>query len=192
LYLSRHGIRLDKILKQYGNDPDVPLHPLGIEQIINNSKEIDSLKYIFTSPFLRCIQTSHFYNRFGAPIYIDYGLSETMREKWFAKCGYNPIHKLLSFDELKRHYFSIHSNYKKFVERQSFPETRRESRRRANIVMDSFLKSKYAKENCLLVGHGFSIKDCLNFLGIHPGLDGSQGWDSGLPVMGKLFKVCLK
>lgn len=185
LYISRHGLRLNKVLRQYNDDPNPPIHHSGIEPLIENSKRIKKLDAVFCSPFIRCVQTAHYLNRHDAPIYIEYGLSETMRERWFEKCGYNPLNRLNNSRELQLHYYNVDSQYVSHMH-QRFPESRRDSRHRANEFMNWFKQSEYWEKDVLLVGHGFSVKDCLNNLGINPPF---QGWGSSYPAMGHLFIV---
>ena len=181
----RHGLRLDRIDKSYKDDPNPPLHHSGIEAIINSSKKIHNLDAVFTSPFIRCVQTAHLLNSYDAPIFIEYGLSETLKERWFTKCGYNPLNRLNNSREYQLQYYNVDAQYTTKVH-QSFPESRRESRRRTAQFMDWLKKSEYWEKDILLVGHGFSIKDCLNELGINPPF---QGWDNKFPAMGHLFSI---
>ena len=185
LYISRHGLRLNKVKREYNDDPNPPIHHSGIQPLLDESKNIESLDYVFCSPFLRCVQTAHYLNRHDAPIFLEYGMSETMREKWFKKCGYNPLNRLHNSHDLSLHYYNVDVSYVSHMP-PKFPESRRDSRRRANTFMNWFKKSEYWEKDVLLIGHGFSVKDCLNNLGIHPPF---QGWNGHFPKMGHLFKV---
>jgi broad specificity phosphatase PhoE len=183
LYLSRHGLRLDKVIKSYQGGPNPPIHHSGIQKLIDNSNKIEKLDAIFCSPFIRCVQSAHYMNKHNAPIYIEYGLSETLRAKWFEKCGYNPLNRLNNSTELSHHYYNVDPQYTTAIH-QKFPESRRDSRQRTHAFMKWFRKSPYWEKDVLLVGHGFSIKDCLNSLDLKPPY---QGWTRSYPSMGHLF-----
>jgi len=183
IYLSRHGLRLDKVQKEHRGNPNPPIHQSGIKQLINTSEVIHNLDAVFCSPFLRCVQTAHYLNRHNAPIYLEYGLSETLKERWFDKCGYNPLNRLSNSHDYNLHYYNVDVQYTTAI-RQSFPESRRDSRKRTGEFMKWLRKSEYWDKDILLIGHGFSIKDCLNNLGINPP---EQGWTGGFPNMGQLF-----
>ena len=185
LYISRHGLRLDKVIKRHKGNPDPPIHQSGIGKLIENSKKIESLDAIFCSPFLRCVQTAHYLNRHDAPIYIEYGMSETLRERWYEKCGYNPLNRLVNSHDLNFHYYNVDVNYDSAI-RQTFPESRRDSRARNKQFIKWLKSSPFWEKNILLVGHGFSVKDSLNNLGVNPPY---QGWSGGFPSMGHLFTV---
>jgi len=185
LYLSRHGLRLNKVVRGYNDDPNPPIHHSGIQPLIENSKVIQNLDAIFCSPFIRCVQTAHYLNRHDAPIYIEYGLSETLRAKWFEKAGYNPLNRLHNSHDLELHYYNVDSEYVSQIS-QKFPESRRDSRKRVYSFIEWLKKSEYWEKDVLLIGHGFSIKDCLNALGINPPF---QGWRRSYPAMGQLFVI---
>jgi len=185
IYISRHGLRLDKVIKGYRGDPNPPIHNSGIRPLLDESKKIHNIDYVFCSPFLRCVQTAHYLNRFDAPIFIEYGMSETLREKWFKKCGYNPLSRLHNSHELSLHYYNVDTTYVSYM-KQEFPESRRDSRKRAKSFINWLKKSEYLEKDILLVGHAFSVKDCLANLGMVPPF---QGWEGGFPDMGKVFVV---
>jgi len=185
IYLSRHGLRLNKVIKSYNGDPNVPIHNSDIGNLVLESQKIENLDYVFCSPFLRCVQTAHYLNRFDAPIFIEYGLSETMREKWFKKCGYNPLNRLHNSYELSLHYYNVDPSYDTVIS-QSFPEGRRQSRKRTKQFIEWFKQSEFVDKDVLFVGHAFSIKDCLSNFGITSPF---QCWSCGLPPMSKLFFV---
>lgn len=185
IYLSRHGLRLNKVIRGYRHDPDPPIHHSGIQPLITNSTRIPNLDYIFCSPFIRCVQTAHYLNQHDAPIYIESGMSETLKERWFEHCGYNPLTRVREPSSLKMDYYAVDDSYTSAVG-QSFPESRRDSRRRNREFMDWLKQSDYWNHDILLVGHGFSIKDSLNNLGISPPY---QGWERSFPRMGHLFSV---
>ena len=68
IYLTRHGIRLNNIQKLYNGHPDVPIHHSGIIKLLEESQKIEHIDYIFSSPFIRCVQTSHYLNTSDKPI----------------------------------------------------------------------------------------------------------------------------
>jgi broad specificity phosphatase PhoE len=112
-------------------------------------------------------------------------MSETLREKWFEKCGYNPLSRIHTHYDYSLHYYNVDTKYVSYMHQQ-FPESRRDSRRRTKAFMEWFKASEYWEKDVLLVGHGFSVKDCLNNLGINPPY---QGWNGSFPAMGHLFTV---
>lgn len=138
IYLARHGLRLDKVSREHRKkhrfDPNPPIHHSGIQWILDQSKKIDHLDVIFCSPFLRCVQTAHYLNRHEAPIKIDNGPSEVMKHKWFDHCGYNPLARLHSVGEYKRHYHTVDDSYTSRVP-QKFPESRGDCRGRVYEFM---------------------------------------------------------
>lgn len=186
LYVSRHGIRLDKVQKFEKSDYrkiNPPLVSYGYHDLMSKNKEMldtASFDYIFSSPFLRCIQTANFYSgsKF-VPILIENGIGELLREKWFK---HNPIDFLYSPEEMKKHYHNIELNYVQFTKGYEYPEGRGEAKKRTHLFVDFLLKSdKYKDKSVLLVGHGFSIKDVACYFNKYDLIGNS------LPEMGKLF-----
>mgnify|MGYP000942167239 FL=1 len=175
LYLSRHSYRLDRIEVPKTKVPDTCLHWSGVSKIIEQREKIKWIDYIFSSPFLRCVQTAYHYNKFEAPIYLEYGLAEILFPRFFDE-------RPTLDKNLKRHYHTIDECYNSYIKEQEyiFPETREDQKNRVYKFLDWLQTSQYWNKNILLVGHGGSIKLCLKYFGIENPDD---------PKMGELHSI---
>jgi hypothetical protein len=51
LYITRHGLRLDKVFRKLKGISDPPIHQSGIEQLIKNSKKNRKIRCCFLFTF---------------------------------------------------------------------------------------------------------------------------------------------
>lgn len=176
LYLSRHSFRLDRITHFETKQVDPCLHWTSINQVVETRNNIKWIDYVFTSPFLRCVQTAYYYNCFDAPMYIETGLAEILFPRFFDE---NPLPKLKK--NLKEHYHTIDDSYKSYItdEEYIFPENRKNQKDRVCKFLDFLVKSKYWNNDILLVGHGGSIGFCLDYFGVK----------DEQPAMGQLYTI---
>lgn len=178
IFLTRHGHRQDRVFKKWRSfitrPWDIPLSNLGISQAEEIAEDLEEKKldYIFSSPFVRCVQTADIIGRrAGIDVHIEHGLCELLRSSWFEG---NP--DWLDVRELRNHYISVVDEHVSNVPRPTWPEGRGSCRKRVKATVDDLLK-RY-QGNLLLVGHGFSIKDAKVIF----------GGDGKLPPMGKLHE----
>lgn len=181
IYLSRHGLRLNNVHKQYNNMPNPPIHLDGLQKLLEQKKKIEQIDYIFCSPFIRCVQTAWVYNTTDVPINIDYGLGEILR----GDLANTAIPSLVELKEMKKHYFQINEDYKSYGKYSVLPERRRHSKSRVFEFLDWLKTSEYWGKNLLLVGHGFSVKDCLNYFGYN----NPSEWNGKIPEKGKIYSI---
>lgn len=160
IYLVRHAIRQDRKDKDWPNRTDrphdTPLSKEGFLQAIFLGKRLaeEPIKHIFSSPFLRAIQTAHLIaQEIGLQVKIEHGFAEYMRKRWFPTFETLPTY--LAPEDLIRHYHTIDTSYKSFWKLE-FPEGSQQliDRTRATTfeLIDKF------GDNLLFVGHGFSVK----------------------------------
>ncbi len=169
LWLARHGHRLDFIQPEwfetatYPYDP--PLSALGLEQAIELSQQLShsSVEQIFTSPFLRTVQTAAPLARsLELPIQLEWGLCEWLCADWTLGLPEpNPM------DDLRRDYPEIDSNYRSAV-LPVYPETLDCLDLRIAIIARELVKSK--SEQICAIAHKGSV------LGIVATLTRDRSW----------------
>lgn len=168
IWIMRHGIRQDNIdpnWKKAAKKPDdPPLAQEGRLQAIDTGKFLSNqdLQLIYSSPFLRCIQTAGLIaNIIKVPIRVEYGLCEALFAKWFSK-----MPDLSSITESKKEIKWIDETYKSVVI-PSFPENEeKDTWERCARTMQNILTDTTG--NILLVGHGASVAGMVKALtGIH-------------------------
>lgn len=159
IYLTRHGNRHDNHDKNWAkNCPfhwDTPICPTHYPYLHEQAKTlINKISIIYSSPFIRAVQTAWIYaDTCNVPICIEGSLSECLKGVWFPVLN---DFKLVSPQDLSRHYPQIDIQYVQQANPMP-PEGRKNCRRRVNKFLDWLIPQN---TNCLLVGHGFSIKDC--------------------------------
>lgn len=196
IYFSRHGKRIDRRgahepwkfwIKNSERWFDPPIVEFNISELELQAKTIAKLEAVYSSPFLRCIQTAHVYASYHqCPLYVEYGIGENLRQGWFERgCPNYPFapdfpNCLIDPKELKFTYYTVESKYKSLYKNYKFPETRRQCRKRVNWLCQELVNNcKY--ESIMLVGHGVSTKDARSFFGL----------SGGFPDMGVLSSVKL-
>jgi broad specificity phosphatase PhoE len=169
LWLVRHAHRLDFVQPEwfetaiYPYDP--PLSLPGDDRAIALAQEFDrsSIDKIYTSPFLRTIQTADPLARLmQIPIRLEWGLCEWLCQDWTT----GPP-ETTPLDELKQNYPNIDITYKSLVV-PCYPETLVELDARIATIADKLLQNNC--ENMLAIAHKGSI------LGIVATLTGDDDW----------------
>jgi broad specificity phosphatase PhoE len=183
VWLMRHADRLDFIQPEwfetalYPYDP--PLAPIGLDWAISLAQDssLSSIEQIFTSPFLRTIQTAAPLARMlQLPIRLEWGLCEWLCQDWTpAFPATTPI------DELMRDYPNIDRNYQSLV-LPCYPETREALDARTVSIAHKLVQSNV--KNILAIAHKGSV------LGIAAALTGDDRWRThDLPCGGRIKLV---
>jgi broad specificity phosphatase PhoE len=183
LWLMRHADRLDFIQPEwfetalYPYDP--PLAPRGLDFAISLAQDLSlsPIEQIFTSPFLRTIQTAAPLARMlQISIQMEWGLCEWLCQDWTPA-----IPATTPIDELIRDYPSIDRDYRSLV-LPCYPETRAELDARTFTIAHKLVQSNV--KNILAIAHKGSV------LGIAAALTGDDNWRTyDLPCGGKLKLV---
>ncbi len=178
LWLVRHEHRLDFERPEWFDTAvyryDPPLSDLGLDrsQLLAAKFTEISIDKIYTSPFLRTIQTADPIARsLQIPIRLEWGLCEWLCREWTTEMPKtNPV------DELVQCYPNIDVNYRSLV-MPHYPETLEELDTRINNIADK-LKIDNG-DRILAIAHKGSV------LGIAAALTGEAGWHSyNLPCGG--------
>ena len=112
IWLCRHGNRIDFVDPSWKGD-DPPLSADGIIQAQETGLRLqgEGIQHIFTSPFLRTIETAHYIaEALDLPIKIEHGASEWLNAEWFSE---RPAH--LPLDALLRRFPRVDGRYKSVV-----------------------------------------------------------------------------
>jgi broad specificity phosphatase PhoE len=157
IWIMRHGIRQDNVdpnwRKTAKKPDDPPLAKEGRLQAIDTGKFLSNqdLQLIYSSPFLRCIQTAGLIaNIIKVPIRVEYGLCEALFARWFSR-----MPDLLSVTELKKEVEWVDETYKSVVI-PLYPENEeKDTWERCARTMQRILTDTTG--NILLVGHGASV-----------------------------------
>ena len=151
IWLCRHGNRIDFVDPSWkGDDPH--LSDDGIIQAKETGLRLkgEGIQHIFTSPFLRTIETAHYIaEALDLPIKIEHGAAEWLNCEWFSE---RPAH--IPLDDLLKRFPRIDGGYKSVVMPQ-YPESAEEAFSRAGeagrILADT------CREDLLIIGHGHSV-----------------------------------
>jgi len=156
IWIARHARRLDfddpSWAARAERPHDPPLSPAGEReaQALARRLEPEPIAHLFSSPFLRCIQTAHAVaTRLGLAIRVEPGLSEWLNRDWFPS-----FPDVLPLAELARRAPEIDDSY-----------AARGSARYGESGEEALLRSarvarRLASEfpgDLLLVGHGASV-----------------------------------
>ncbi|MDJ0535928.1 MAG: histidine phosphatase family protein [Xenococcaceae cyanobacterium MO_207.B15] len=163
VWIARHGNRFDFVYPEWFNTAerryDPPLSEDGLLQGYQLGKRLQSenINHIFSSPFLRTIQTAHqIADILNLPIKLEAGLSEWFNPNWMSDTPQTHPRELL---EAKYH--RIDWNYCSYLHPQ-YPETETEVNYRtgktAKWLVDNF------SDNLLLVGHSASVMGATQIL----------------------------
>ncbi len=156
VWIARHGNRLDFVhpewfltaLRRY----DPPLSDDGIIQAKKLAIRLQSEKisHIFSSPFLRCIQTAHQVAEvLNLPIQLEKGLSEWLNPEWMS---YMP--EIHSEKELAVKYPFINWKYRDFTIPE-YPENETAVITRTGETVKKIVTN--FSGNILIVGHSITV-----------------------------------
>jgi broad specificity phosphatase PhoE len=181
--LMRHADRLDFIQPEWFDTAlypyDPPLAPSGLNFAISLAQDLSlsPIEQIFTSPFLRTIQTAAPLARMlQIPIQLEWGLCEWLCQSW--TLGFPATTPI---DELIQDYPSIDRNYQSLV-LPCYPETIEALDARTKIIAHKLVQSNV--KNILAIAHKGSV------LGIAAALTGDDNWRThDLPCGGTIELV---
>jgi broad specificity phosphatase PhoE len=170
LWLVRHAHRLDFVRPEWFDTAiypyDPPLSALGQSQAVALAAQLSQvpIERIFTSPFLRTIQTADPLARLlQLPIQLEWGLCEWLCADWTRSF---PMTTPLA--QLKEDYRSIDLAYDSLVI-PPYPETLEELSLRMNMLSLEFLQAN-PEHNILIIAHKGST------LGMVSALTGDPNW----------------
>ncbi len=169
IWLVRHAHRLDFVEPKwletaiYPYDP--PLSAQGFDRAMLLAQELSQIQIdrIYTSPFLRTIQTADPFARLlQLPIRLEWGLCEWLCRDWtFGMPETTPVGDLI------RCHPNIDVNYQSLVI-PCYPETYEELDARIITIADKLIQDNC--KNILVIAHKGSV------LGIVAVLTGNQDW----------------
>jgi broad specificity phosphatase PhoE len=151
IWLCRHGNRIDFVDPSWKGD-DPPLSADGIIQAQETGLRLqgEGIQYIFTSPFLRTIETAHYIaEALDLPIKIEHGASEWLNPEWFSE---RPAH--IPLDALLQRFPRVDGRHKSVV-MSAYPEGAEEAFVRAGEA--SRMLSDTFSGDLLIIGHGHSV-----------------------------------
>ena len=182
LWLARHAHRLDFIQPEWFDTAvyryDPPLSEEGVDRSISLAQEFSRVRIdrIYTSPFLRTIQTADPLARLlQLPIRLEWGLCEWLCQDWTS--GFP---KTTPMADLITHYPYIDATYNSLV-LPCYPETIAELDARIAMIADKLIEGN--GQNILAIGHKGSI------LGIAAALTGDDAWRAEDLACGGVIKL---
>lgn len=168
-WLVRHAHRLDFIEPEWFESAiypyDPPLSFQGVEQAVALAEKFASVPIdrIFTSPFLRTVQTVDPLARLlQLPIRLEWGLCEWLCQDWTTE-----LPKTTPMGELMEYYPNIDGDYQSFV-MPCYPETISALNIRINTIARKLIQDK--EDRILAIAHKGSV------LGIASALTGNDDW----------------
>jgi broad specificity phosphatase PhoE len=183
LWLIRHAHRWDFVQPEwfetatYPYDP--PLSPQGFEQAAKLVEKFSSIAIdrIYTSPFLRTIQTANPLARsLQLPIQLEWGLCEWLCQSWTSELPQTtPIHELVV------DYPEIDATYQSLVV-PCYPETIAELDTRITMLADK-LSQDNNDQHLLVIAHKGSA------LGIAKALTAESRWQNYDLACGEMIKL---
>jgi broad specificity phosphatase PhoE len=184
LWLVRHAHRLDFIQPEWFDTAvyryDPPLSDEGFDRSISLAQQFSQVRIdrIYTSPFLRTIQTADPLARLlQLPIQLEWGLCEWLCQDWTS--GFP---ETTPMEDLRRCYPNIDATYKSLV-LPCYPETVAELDARIAMIADKLIQCN--GENILAIAHKGSV------LGIAAALTGDEAWKTDdLACSGVIKLVC--
>ncbi|NEO25922.1 MAG: histidine phosphatase family protein [Kamptonema sp. SIO4C4] len=156
LWLARHGNREDFVNPQWISTAGQPFNPAlsddGIQQAQDLAQRLESepIQHIFTSPFLRTVQTAaEVAAKQNLPLQLETGLSE-----WLTLAWVRVTPELLPAPTLKQQFPAIDLSYQPLIPAH-YPETPQQVRQRLRETINALLE-RYS-ENLLLVTHSAAM-----------------------------------
>ncbi|WP_036485965.1 histidine phosphatase family protein [Myxosarcina sp. GI1] len=156
VWIARHGNRIDFVNPEWFDTAERRYDPHLSEDGFIQAKELaqrlkqEKIEHIFTSPFLRTIQTANEVAQvLDLPIKIEAGLSEWHNSEWM-----NEVPETHPKELLKAEFPRLDWSYQSLLTPQ-YPETEAEVNQRTAETAKR-LVAKYS-ENLLIVGHGASV-----------------------------------
>lgn len=156
IWIARHGKRYDFVNPDWFITAELPYDPHLAEEGIVQAQELgqrlqwENIAHIFSSPFLRTVQTAHEVAEIlNLPVKLEAGLGEWLNPDWM---DYSP--EIRHRDTLAQHYPRIDLNYTSKVIPQ-YPESEETVQKRTAQTAQT-LASNFSGE-LLLVGHGVSV-----------------------------------
>ncbi|MFM2302956.1 MAG: hypothetical protein RLZZ135_359 [Cyanobacteriota bacterium] len=182
LWLVRHAQRLDFVRPEwfetatYPYDPPLSVEGLARSIVIAERLSQLSIDLIFTSPFLRTIQTvDPLAQKLGLPIRLEWGLCEWLCQDWTSA-----LPETTPLDTLMIDYPNIDSAYQSLVI-PCYPETQAELDARIHILTQKLVCSH--SQNMLAIAHKGSV------LGIAAALTGDDVWRTYDLPCGAIIKL---
>jgi broad specificity phosphatase PhoE len=156
IWLARHGYRADYVdpdwRKTAQRPHDTPLSTEGLQQAqaLAERLEGEGLERVFTSPFLRAVETAHAVaERLDVPLCIERGACEWLRAEWFPH-----MPELLAADELASRFPQVDRTYESVLV-PTYPEDVPELAARCRAVIRGLAEG--CGGGLLVVGHGASV-----------------------------------
>ncbi len=169
LWLVRHAHRLDFVQPEWFDTAlypyDPPLSELGEVQAhaLAEQLRVEQIDRIYTSPFLRTIQTAHpLAEILELPIQLEWGLCEWLCADWTPS-----LPNLTPVAELMTEYPRIDLGYQSVIT-PSYPETLTDLSLRTSMVANRLIHSNF--QNILIIAHKGST------LGMVVALTGDDIW----------------
>jgi broad specificity phosphatase PhoE len=185
LWLVRHAHRLDFIQPEWFDTAvyryDPPLSDEGLDRSISLAEEFSQVRIdrIYTSPFLRTIQTVDPLARLlQLPIRLEWGLCEWLCQDWTSG-----LPETTPVEDLMECYPNIDATYQSLV-LPCYPETIAELDARIAMIAGKLVQCNC--ENILAIAHKGSV------LGIAAALTGDDAWKDYDLACGEAIKLVCK
>jgi broad specificity phosphatase PhoE len=182
LWLVRHAHRLDFIQPEWFDTAtyryDPPLSAAGFDRSNSLAHQLSQVRIdrIYTSPFLRTIQTADPLARLlQLPIRLEWGLCEWLCQDWT-----DGFPETTPVDESIRYYPNIDDAYQSLVI-PCYPENIQELDARIAIIAGKLVQSNSG--NVLAIAHKGSV------LGIAAALTGNDNWKTYDLACGEVIKL---
>ncbi len=156
IWIARHGNRIDFVNPAWFDTAERPYDPHLSDdgkvqaQQLANRLGTEKITHIFTSPFLRTVQTANYVaEALNLPLKLEWGLCEWLNPEWIAT---DP--ETLTAEALRQQFPQIDPTYQ--TQPTSYPESwencLQRTRETAQRLVDAF-----PHEDLLFVGHGASV-----------------------------------
>ncbi|MDJ0554616.1 MAG: histidine phosphatase family protein [Microcoleaceae cyanobacterium MO_207.B10] len=156
VWIARHGNRIDFVNPEWFNTAERPYDPHLSEDGLIQAKQLanrlvgENITQIFTSPFLRTVQTANEVAEIlDLPLKLDWGLCEWLNPDWMPN-----MPETLLQDIMAQNYQRIDLSYTAGT--PQYPETWEACLKRTGETVQR-LATQFPNENILLVGHGASV-----------------------------------